>query len=136
MSIDENEIRHDQSQDKTVVTTAVVHKSSGQQKSSVANKNGDKRRNSDKNNNDDVFVEEDNQVYSTNIDELMAGNGGDLTHPSQKDIDELKAELILAQEEARKARKEAEEKRLVLENQGKASGIIRSILYNTSSIVI
>eukprot|EP00794_Sanderia_malayensis_P009289 gene9289-10269_t len=97
MSIDESKMS---SHGSFVVTTADVHRNSEHQQQQQ------RPSQTDDNNNDDdaVFV-----------------NGG-LSHPSEQDIENLKAELLLAQEEAKKAREESEERKLALERQGISLG--------------
>ena len=113
MAIDDGQLMSspNDSGSSLVLATAIVHAQPEGKQGRSASKS---KKVSDTNNNEEQEERQGGRerVESTNIDDVFGEEAGDdRTKLTQKDIDDLKAELRKAQEEAKKVRIEAEEGR-------------------------
>ena len=116
MSIDEDK-QDSTGSDGSVFITVDVHNNPSKKRSSPSKDNSSKRKRHERNNNNDADVVDDGVflVQETYLDKNEVEPEGN-SKLTESDIANLKVELILAQEEAKLAKKEAAERRVQLEN--------------------
>lgn len=125
MAIDDSQLTRspNDSGNSQTVAAAVIHRQSKARREGMPSQSG--KRTASVGNSQDVKA----QVELTNIDDIYQEEAtDDRARLTQKDIDDLKAELRRAQDEAKKARIEFEEGRRKLEPEEETSEIPQNLI--------